>query len=170
MILQYSFPPPHFSDADSDSDVELDSLCNSPGTRDSGINEDCILLGIGPWEGLLDVVKVREGEGEGGGSERQAGGEGERMEYKTYVEYSLLFVSVCLSVCLSAQSCECHVPDSEVLDPGGYYRAVCKTMVEEAIEIRALQVSIFSQYSLSILSVYFQSSFQYSHQDFLYIL
>ena len=70
------------------------------------------------------------------------------MEYKTYVEYSLLFVSVCLSVCLFAQSCECHVPDSEVLDPGGYYRAVCKTMVEEAIEIRALQVSIFSQYSL----------------------
>ena len=153
MILQYSFPPPictlfHFSDADSDSDVELDSLCNSPGTRDSGINEDCILLGIGPWEGLLDVVKVREGEGEGGGGERQAGGEGERMEYKTYVEYSLLFLSVCLSVCLFAQSCECHVPDSEVLDPGGYYRAVCKTMVEEAIEIRALQVSIFSQYSL----------------------
>lgn len=101
MILQYSFPPPictlfHFSDADSDSDVELDSLCNSPGTRDSGINEDCILLGIGPWEGLLDVVKVREGEGEGGGSERQAGGEGERMEYKTYVEF-------CLSVCLPSR-------------------------------------------------------------------
>ena len=87
-----------------------------------------------------------EGEGEGGGSERQVGGEGERMEYKTHVEYSLLFLSVCLSVCLFAQSCECHVPDSEVLDPGGYYRAVCKTMVEEAIEIRALQVSIFSQY------------------------
>ena len=56
----------HSSDADSDSDVDLDSLCNSPGTRDSGINEDCILLGMGPWEGLLDVVKVREGGGRWG--------------------------------------------------------------------------------------------------------
>ena len=72
-ILQYNFPPPHFSDADSDSDVELDSLCNSPGTRDSGINEDCILLGIGPWEGLLDVVKVREGEARDSREEREKG-------------------------------------------------------------------------------------------------
>ena len=82
------------------------------------------------------------------------------MEYKTHVEYSLLFLSVCLSVCLFAQSCECHVPDSEVLDPGGYYRAVCKTMVEEAIEIRALQVSIFSQYSLRDFSTFFSILFR----------
>ena len=63
----------HSSEADSDSDVDLDSLCNSPGTRDSGINEDCILLGMGPWEGLLDVVKVREG----GRGRRGKGREGE---------------------------------------------------------------------------------------------
>ena len=73
----------HSSEGDSDSDVDLDSLCNSPGTRDSGINEDCILLGIGPWEGLLDVVKVREGEGEGGGRrEGEGGGRGRRGKGK----------------------------------------------------------------------------------------
>ena len=53
--------------------MDLDSLCNSPGTRDSGINEDCMLLGMGPWEGLLDVVKVREGGGGEGGKGRQVG-------------------------------------------------------------------------------------------------
>ena len=64
--------------------MDLDSLCNSPGTRDSGINEDCILLGMGPWEGLLDVVKVREG-----GRRRGSGGRGDRwgeMKYKTHVK------------------------------------------------------------------------------------
>ena len=33
-----------------------------------------MLLGMGPWEGLLDVVKVREGGG-GGGGEGETGGE-----------------------------------------------------------------------------------------------
>lgn len=55
--------------------MDLDSLCSSPGTRDSGINVDCTLLGMGPWEGLLDVVKVRcgeEGRKEGGGEKKQS--------------------------------------------------------------------------------------------------
>ena len=46
--------------------MDLDSLCSSPGTRDSGINVDCTLLGMGPWEGLLDVMKVRWERGKGG--------------------------------------------------------------------------------------------------------
>jgi len=55
--------------------MDLDSLCSSPGTRDSGINVDCTLLGVGPWESLLDVVKVRWGRGEGKG---EGEGEGRR--------------------------------------------------------------------------------------------
>jgi len=51
-----------------------------------------------------------------------------------------------LFVC--TQACKCHV--HEVSDAEGYYRLVCKVMVEEAIEIGVLQVSARLRYIYSL--------------------